>query len=63
MTNSYTDYLRNMWCKEKDWHYVKRMVKYDISGKAEDRKETAELIVSNFPLEQRKATVQQGGLF
>ena len=63
MTNSYTDYLRNMWCKEKDWHYVKRMVKYDISGKAEDRKETAELIVSNFPLEQRKATAQQGGLF
>ena len=62
MTNSYTDYLRKMWGSVEDWHSVKRMVKYDISGSADDRKETAELIVSNFPLVE-KAKKQQQGLF
>lgn len=63
MTNSYTDYLRSMWCKEKDWHYTSRDVRYDISGTAEGREDKKELIVSNFPLEQRKADTKQGGLF
>tara|TARA_R110000751_G_scaffold170676_1_gene277285 strand:- start:2641 stop:3477 length:837 start_codon:yes stop_codon:yes gene_type:complete len=63
MTNSYTDYLRNMWCKTEGWYFTKRDVQYNISGKAEARGLKQELIVSNFPLEQRKSTKVQGGLF
>ena len=61
MTNSYTEYLKNMWCDSANkWHHVKRMVKYDISGKADARKETAELIVANFPLMERDNKRQRG---
>lgn len=65
MTNSYTQYLREMWGKHPDFFTLKRMVKYDISGSAEDRKETAEIIVSNFPIdgEAKETTTKQKGLF
>lgn len=63
MTNSYTDYLRNMWCKEPDWFFVSRDVRYEVSRDATTRQETKELIVSNFPLEQRKAETKQTGMF
>jgi hypothetical protein len=68
MTNSFTDYLYKMWCSEErqkvdGWHFAKRMVKYDISGKADSRKETAELIVSNFPLERKDSGTRQKGMF
>jgi DNA adenine methylase len=61
MTNSYTTFLRKMWCKVDGWDFVKRKVKYDISGDADSRKETEELIVANFPIGKKAA--QTGGLF
>ena len=61
MTNSYTPFLRKMWCKVEGWDFVKRKVKYDISGDAESRKETEELIVANFPIGKKAS--QSGGLF
>lgn len=49
MTNSYTDFLRGMWCKQADWFYVKRAVKYTVSGEAAGRGDENELIVANYP--------------
>jgi len=60
MTNSYTSFLRDMWCKVDGWDFVKRKVKYDISGNADARKETNELIVANFPIGKRAGKLQTG---
>ena len=63
MTNSYTDYLLKMWGSVEGWHCLERKVKYDIAGSSDARKETSELIVSNFPLIKRAKQTKQAGLF
>lgn len=63
MTNSYTEYLTSMWGAVDGWHCIKRMVKYDIAPTAEARKETAELIVSNFELAESETKTRQTGMF
>ena len=64
MTNSYTKYLREMWCTVPDWFHVKRKVKYTISGDSAFREDTDELIVANFPFDEvHKKKNRSGRLF
>ena len=50
-TNSCEDDLKALY---KDFHIYEREVYYSVSGTVEKRKETKEIIVSNFPLIEKK---------
>lgn len=52
-TNSATEYLHKIYSEPGVFHITKRMVRYSVAANAESRGETAEFIISNFPLKSQ----------